>query len=160
MPAYYIDSNTGQRVKVEKTHRFRNFVVFPALGVLVLIVILTAVNGGGPKTTPATPVAGVTVSDAPAPAGVTTVELTGDGEAMFSIMTSGTSTNTVQLPHSAELPEGFAVVTVSRSPSFESAMSGKKEIGEVGCRIVRDGAVVDEQRASGEFASATCTKWR
>lgn len=164
MPSYYIDSNTGERVEIKKTHRVRNFVVLPLAGLFGLVLVGAAIGSGDPSNGPVEPVnsapSSSTTSPDVNPTGISTVEFTGSGEAMVSIMTGGSSTNTVTLPHTAELPEGFVSVTVSRSPSVESVMSSEKEVGEVGCRIVRDGEVVDEQRASGEFASASCTKYR
>ena len=60
-----------------------------------------------------------------------------------------------------ELPAGYASVSVSRSPSVEDYMNnGGPSSGSVGCRIVRDGKVIDERTAEGEFASVSCSKFR
>lgn len=158
MSRYYIDPNTGQRVAIEKTHRIRNFVVLPLAGLVGLGIAISAINGGSAPTSVPTP-AGVTPTEAVATSHSSYVEFFGDGEAMVSVMTQGHSSNTVTLPHRQDLPEGFASVTVTRTPSVKSYIEdGGPDSGTVGCRIVRDGSVVDEQTASGEFASATCSK--
>jgi hypothetical protein len=157
-----------------KTHRFRNFVLFPLLGLVGLIVIVSIATGGGgqqqptsPANQPATPTPTATPSPQPSPEPqppqdpTTTVELFGDGEATYTVVTQGSSTNTIQLPHTDTLPEGYVVVSVTRSPSMESYMeTGGPDRGQVGCRIIRGGEVVDEQVAEGEFASVSCSKWR
>lgn len=165
----------GDRPK--RSHKFRNFVVFPVGGLLALVVVGSALGGEGgegqrptdpvaPPTAPApapAPVENTTpvpLSPAPSPAPVSTLEVFGDGEAMVTVMTSGTSTNTVGLPHAEKLPEGYALVSVTRSPSVESFMeNGAPDSGEVGCRITRDGEVVEEQKASGQYASVSCSKY-
>lgn len=157
MPSYYIDHNTGQRVAIKKTHRFRNFIVIPAASVFAVLALVGIVSAA---TTPAPAGSSSSVTPAASAGGASTVEITGSGEAMVSVTTGGTSTNTVQLPHTVELPEGFVSVSVTRSPSVESYMNGKKDTGEVSCRIIRDGEVIDEQKASGEFAAVNCSKWR
>lgn len=100
-------------------------------------------------------------SQSPAQRPEITAEVFGDGEAMVVIMDAGSSNqNTVQLPESYELESGYVSVSVSRSPSVESYMQGNSPAtGEVGCRIIRNGDVVDEQVANGEFANATCSKF-
>ncbi|MGY4769027.1 hypothetical protein ACXC9Q_19110 [Kribbella sp. CWNU-51] len=42
----------------KKTHKFRNFVVFPFLGLIALIVIMAAAGGGGDSTNPNTATGG------------------------------------------------------------------------------------------------------
>lgn len=37
----------------KKSHKFRNFVVFPFVGIVALIVVVTAASGGGSSNTPA-----------------------------------------------------------------------------------------------------------
>ncbi|MER7077949.1 MmpS family transport accessory protein [Saccharopolyspora kobensis] len=130
-----------------KARRVRNLVALLVLG-------FVAVIGSGCAIPPP-----ATNSPAGNAGGGSTVEIIGSGEAMVTITAGGTSSNTVQLPHTAELPEGFASVSVNRSPSVESYMNGKPDTAEIRCRIVRDGKVVDEQSASGEFAMVTCNKF-
>lgn len=160
---YYIDPATGQRVEIQKSHKVRNFVVFPAIGFFALITVAAVATSGGEvpaqSTTPTVvPAAPGTSPEAPAGS---TLEVFGDGEAMLTVMTNGTSTNTVQLPHTQELPEGYVMVSVSRTPSVESYMeNGGPDSGSVSCRITRDGDVVEEQTANGEFASVSCSKFR
>lgn len=60
MAKYYTDPATGQRVKIESTHRIRNFVVLPLVGLFLLIGIISAASGGGsaqstPPAVPTTP---------------------------------------------------------------------------------------------------------
>ncbi|WP_406690186.1 hypothetical protein REH65_30390 [Saccharopolyspora sp. ID03-671] len=46
-------------------------------------------------------------------------------------------------------------------PSVDDYINGAgNTTGEVGCRIVRGGGVVDEQWASGQFTNISCEKWR
>lgn len=95
----------------------------------------------------------------PAQAGPSYVEVFGDGEAMVSVYDQGYSSNTVDLPHRVDLKEGYVSVSVTRSPSLDSYMEGGQgDSGSVGCRIIRDGEVVDEKTAQGQFASASCSK--
>ncbi|QUG99385.1 hypothetical protein HUO13_12010 [Saccharopolyspora erythraea] len=160
MAKYYTDPATGQRVKIQKSHKIRNFVVLPGVGLVALIVVISAASGGGGSAPTAPVVPASPVSAEPAATGASYAEVFGTGEAMVTVMTDGSSTNTVKLPHRVDLPEGFATVSVSRGPSMESYMqNGGPDSGEVGCRIVRDGKVVDEKKASGQFASASCTKF-
>lgn len=161
MAKYYIDPATGQRIEVKKTHKFRNFVVLPAVGLVGLIVVLAAVSGGSNAPTGGSPAVPAVVEGTPAeaPQG-SRLEVFGDGEAMLSVMTDGMVSNTVQLPHSQDLQEGYVSVSVTRSPSVESYMqNGGPDSGSVGCRIIRDGETIDEKVASGEFASVTCSKF-
>lgn len=164
MPSYYIDSTTGQRVEVKKTHRVRNFVVLPLAGLFGLVLVGAAIGSGDPGTGPVEPVnsapSSSTTSPDVNPTAVSTVEIMGSGEAMVSTYTGGSSSNTVQLPHTFELPAGMVTVSASRSPSAESYMEGTPDTAEIRCRIIRDGEVVDEQAASGEYASVTCSKYR
>lgn len=156
MSKYYTDPTTGQRVEIRKTHKFRNFVVFPALGFITLVVAISMATGPAPTTAPTAPVA---ASPGGAGGGVSTVEVTGDGEANVGIMSDGFSSNTVQLPNTQTLPEGMVTVTVSRTPSLESYQNGGQgDSGTISCEIVRDGEVIDTQTANGKFASVTCTK--
>lgn len=160
MPSYYIDSNTGQRVEVKKTHRVRNFVVLPLVGVFVIVLVGAAITSGN-STGGSAPVNSAPPTSTTSPgSGVATAEILGEGEATVAIFTGGSSSNTVQLPHTVDLPEGMVMVTASRMPSTESVMEGKPDTGEIRCRIIRDGEVVDDQAAAGEWASVTCNKYR
>lgn len=156
MSKYYIDPATGQRVEIKKTHKVRNFVVLPIAGVFALgIVLSAATSGGASQTTPNVPAS---------PAAETThdsqVQVTGtSGQVTLGIMSNGMATNTVEVPHTQELPQGFVTVTVTRSPSLESYQnSGKGDSGTVTCTITRDGKVVDTKTAAGQFASVSCSK--
>ena len=68
MAKFYTDPTTGQRVEIQKTHKFRNFVVFPALGLLGIIIVGSAIGGGGPEAptgqAPVVPAAPVEVAEA------------------------------------------------------------------------------------------------
>lgn len=153
MSKYYIDPNTGEKFEIRKTHRIRKFVVLPLAGLFAIGIVVSAVGTGGETRAPA--------GGTGPPSGIAKFEAFGSGEAMVSVTTQGSAMNSVQLPSSVDLPEGYAVVSVTRSPSFESYQyGGGMDSGEVGCRIVRDGAVIDEHRASGQFAAVTCTKFR
>lgn len=96
----------------------------------------------------------------------TTVEVFGQGggDVSVTVVDAGSSTteSAVALPYSEELPDGYASVAVTAGPSVESYQNGAEPaVGDVGCRILRNGQVIDEQHAAGgEFASATCTKFR
>ncbi|MEB3368678.1 MmpS family transport accessory protein [Saccharopolyspora mangrovi] len=114
-----------------------------------------------PPAAPAGPPAVPQEGPAPAPvqAGPSYAEVFGDGQAMVSVFDQGHSSNTVELPHRVDLKEGYVSVSVSRSPSVESYMEGGQgDSGSVGCRIIRNGEVVDEQSAQGQFASVSCSK--
>lgn len=120
-----------------------------------------------PPPAPAGPPAYIPQGGPPAPAPeavhaqaqASYVEAFGDGEAMVSVFDQGHSSNTVNLPHRVDLKEGYVSVSVTRSPSLESYMDGGQgDSGTVGCRIIRDGEVVDEQTAQGQFASVSCSK--
>ncbi len=154
MGKFYTGPTTGQRVEIKKTHKFRNFVVLPAVGFVAFGVILSAANGSG--SAPSTPVVPAAEANTGAPS---TLEATGDGQAMLGVMSNGMSQNKVTLPHTEQLPEGMVTVTVSRTPSMESYMNGGQgDAGTVTCTITRDGKVVDTKTASGQFASVSCTK--
>ena len=155
MAKFYTDPTTGQRVEIKKTHKFRNFVVLPTVGFLAVGMIVAAANGGSGQA-PTAPVAPAAEANT---GGSSTLEATGDGQAMLGIMAGGHSQNTVTLPHTQQLPEGMVTVTVSRTPSMESYMNGGQgDSGTVTCTITRDGKVVDTQTANGQFASVSCTK--
>ena len=142
-------------------HKFRNLVLTPAAALFVVGVVITANPGDGNAPAPADQPTPLTTTPGPAASPVSTYEVFGSGEAMVTITTQGTSSNTVQLPSSGDLPDGFATVAVTRSPSVESYMqNGGADSGEVGCRIIRDGKVIDEQKSSGQFASVTCSKFK
>ena len=119
----------------------------------------------GHQSAPVPPVPAVPAVPAPpqvAPNATEIVEVFGtEGtEASLMVMSGGSSQNTVTVPHEQELPDGYVTVSVTRSPSVESYMNGGgPDSGEVGCRIVRDGKVIEQQQSSGEFASVTCSKW-
>lgn len=155
MGKFYTDPTTGQRVEIQKTHKFRNFVVLPAVGFLAVGMIFAAANGGS-HPAPTTPVAPAAETNT---GGASTVEATGDGQASLGVMANGLSQSTVTLPHTQQLPEGMVTVTVTRMPSMQSYMDdGRGDAGTVTCTITRDGKVVDTKTASGEFASVSCTK--
>lgn len=140
---YYKDPNTGQRVPIKKTHRFRNFAVLPIAGLFAIGIVISAATGGGgqPAAPPAPPVAAKGPVQAPPPADpASRVELFGDGEATVTITTDGMSSNEVTLPATKPLPPGYASVSVTHSPSIDSYRNGGTgDSGEVGCRIIRDG---------------------
>lgn len=81
--------------------------------------------------------------------------------ATVSVMTDGNmSSSEVTLPDTQSLREGYNSVSVTRSPSVDSYMNGGQgDSGDVGCRIIRNGEVVDERTASGQFASVSCSKF-
>ncbi len=157
MSKYYTDPTTGQRVTIQKTHKFRNFVVFPATGFLAFGLILSAAGGSGSGTAPSGPAPAAESSTTSN--GVSTLEVTGDGQAMVGIMSGGHSMNTVTLPKTQQLPEGFVSTTASRTPNVASFQNGGSgDSGTITCTITRDGKVVDTQTASGQFASVSCSK--
>lgn len=163
MSKYYTDPATGQRVELKKTHKFRNFVVLPVVGFVAIAIGVNAASGGGTAPQPNSP--GAPAPVAPAEQAVSpnsTLEVFGNGQAMVMVLTDGSSTNTVEMPHSQQLPEGYVSVSVSRMPSVEdfTANGGQPVSGSVGCRIVRDGEVIDEHTAEGQYASVTCSKFR
>lgn len=168
MPQYYEDPNTGERHEIKKTHKFRNRVVFPVLGVGALVVILvsTTNHGGSSQQQPAAQTEQPTVQ---APVNSTPVthtsnlDVEGSGQAMVTVSGdpgSGTSSNTVDLPVHQKLNPGYASVIVTRSPSVESYTNGGHgDSGTVTCKITRDGQVVDQKTATGQFASVSCSKF-
>src|SRR5690606_32247862 len=127
-----------------------------------LLVIVAIATSGGEQPAPTTPDAATPVpttspgqepppppapqpSESEEPA---TVVLFGTGEATYTVMTDSTVSNTVTLPHTEQLPDGHVTVSVTRSPSMESYMeTGQPDRGQVGCRILRDGKVVEEHSA-------------
>lgn len=52
-PQGYQPPMQGWPPKPKKTHKFRNFVVFPLVGLVALMVVITAASGGGSSNTPA-----------------------------------------------------------------------------------------------------------
>ena len=160
MGKYYTDPATGQRVEIQKTHKFRNFVVLPIAGLFAVGIIATAANNGGATQQPQSPVPVETGSVGTAPSsGPSSVEITGNGQAMVGTMTDGYTSNTVTLPTTQQLPPGYVSVTVTRSPSVESYRGGGQgDSGTISCKMVRDGKVVDTKTATGQFASVTCSK--
>lgn len=162
MGKYYTDPATGQRVEIQKTHKFRNFVVLPVAGLFALGIVMSAANSGGSTSQqPSTPNnAPVVPADSSATSGPANVEITGDGQAMVGTMTDGYTSNTVKLPATQQLPKGYASVTVTRTPSVESyrSGSGQGDSGTITCKITRDGKVVDTKTATGQYASVTCSK--
>lgn len=154
MASYYTDPNTGQRVKIEKSHKFRNFVVFPALGFIVLIIIVAAVSGGGSGPAGNGP-------GTPAEAGTTghTVryEVTGEGQGMITFTTDANmsmSQATETLPWSTEVQFGdevFVPLSVNVTRSFQGGS------GPMGCKIIVDGEVVTENHSTGgQAATVSC----
>lgn len=160
MAKYYTNPDTGERYKIQKTHKFRNFVVLPGLALVGIGIAVGAVNSGNSPQTPPAEVSAAAPAGNTGPAAESRLEVFGtEGQAMVSVMTDGVSTNTESVPHSKALPEGYASVTVTISPSVEDyANGGTPDAAEVGCRIVRAGQVVDERTATGQFASVTCSK--
>lgn len=157
MSKYYIDPATGQRVEIQKTHKVRNFVVLPIAGMFALGIVLSAATSGGasqttPNTVPASPAAEATHDSQ--------VQVTGSsGQVTLGVMSNGMATNTVEVPHTQQLPQGFVTVSVTRSPSLESYQNGGHgDAGTVTCTITRDGKVVDTKTATGQFASVSCSK--
>lgn len=158
MSKYYIDPATGQRVEIQKTHKVRNFVVLPIAGMFALGMVISAATSGGASQTspsgPAVPAADTSSSHD------SQVQVTGtSGQVTLGVMSNGMATNTVQVPHTQQLPQGFVTVSVTRSPSVESYTNGGHgDSGTVTCTITRDGKVVDTKTATGQFASVSCSK--
>lgn len=152
MASYYIDPATGQRVKIEKSHKLRNFVVLPIVGLFALIVIIAAVSGGGG--------AAGNGPAAPAEAGTghtVRYEVTGAGTGMITFTTDANlsmSQATESLPWSTEVTFAdtfFAPVSVNVSRSYQGGS------GPLSCKIIVDGKVVTENNSTGgEFATVSC----
>lgn len=152
MASYYIDPATGERVKIQKSHKIRNFVVLPIAGLFALVIVIAALSGGGAPTGngPAEP--------AEAGTGHTVrYEVTGDGTGMITFTTDANlsmSQATESLPWSTEVQFAdtfFAPVSVNVTRSYQGGS------GPLGCRIVVDGKVVTENNSTGgEFATVSC----
>ncbi|WP_187352069.1 MmpS family transport accessory protein [Allosaccharopolyspora coralli] len=158
MASYYTDPTTGQRVKIEKTHRFRNFVVIPALGLLAVIVVAAAAGAGGSTSASAGNGSAPEAVAASSSGGhVVRYEITGGGEGMITFTTDSNmshSQSTESLPWSTEITMEdtfFAPVSVSATRSYQGGT------GPLGCTILVDGEVISENHSSGgEFATVSC----
>lgn len=154
MAKYYTDPSTGQRVQIEKTHKFRNFVVFPALGVIAVAIIATAANGSagtaptgnGPAVAPAAET-GHTVR----------YEVTGSGSAMITHTTDGNlsmSQSTQNVPFSTDIKFDKAFYTPLSLTATRSYQGGT---GPLTCKIIVDGKTITENHSGGgEFSTVSC----
>jgi hypothetical protein len=153
--ATYITDSTGERVKIEKTHKFRNFVVLPILAVIALVVIIAASSGGGSSAPATAPGNGPAAPAGTSNGTVVLYEVTGAGTGSITYVTDGNMSmaqdTEASLPWSTEvtMDSGFAPVSLS-----VQHMSGS---GPVTCKITVDGEVVSENHANGEFAIASCS---
>jgi hypothetical protein len=159
----------------KKSHKFRNRVVFPVAGLIVLGGVIGGASAGSHQPAPSasySPPAATVPAPAPAPvapapapdpnAGVSTLTVSGSGggDVSLGLMAGGGySSNTVNLPHTEQLPDGYVNVSATRSPDVSSYENGGHgNSGTVTCTITRDGHVIDTRSASGQFANVTCSK--
>lgn len=161
---FLVDPENGKQLKVKKSHKFRNFVVLPAAGLIAIAIASTANHGtkptgvNGPSPAPGAAVPGVPAPAAmpAAPAATHTVhyEIRGAGSGLVTYIADGnmgmSQENGAELPWSKDikLNQYFAPVAVSVQHSSGS--------GPVTCKIVVDGKTVANNTATGQYAIASC----
>lgn len=135
--------------------------VLGVLGLLVCILytasFVAAVNGATPAAnSPATSDTGTSGTGTAATGATGTVryEVTGSGRGSVT-WTDGSGNMGQQT--SARLPWSKDVKPADGFGFYSLTVTGGTGGGEVGCRIVKDGAVIAEQSAEGRFASASCS---
>lgn len=157
MAKYYTDPTTGQRVEIKKTHKFRNFVVLPSLGLVALIVIIASATSGNSAPTGNGPAATVAPTATSGNGHTVRYEVSGDGQGMVTFTTDqnmSMSQSTQSLPWSTDLqfPKTFfAPLSINVTRSYDGGS------GPLGCKIIVDGKVVTENHSTGgQFSTVMC----
>lgn len=156
MTKYALDPNTGQWVKIKQSHRARNFVLFPALGLIALFGIIGIASAGsnpGPVVVPGNGPASATPTGTGGHHVHYEVTGSGTGDVTYSTDANGSSSqaNGAALPwtQDVQISSFFAPLYVSAQHSSGS--------GDVACQITVDGKVVSSNHASGQYAIASCS---
>lgn len=140
-------------------------------GIILLIVLISAVNGGGEAPTPDAPTAPAAGQQQPAPAPAAAPQAnTGGGDVVtYEVTGSGKATNVTYIKDknmgqeqvaAASLPWSKQVTfdggTFSFQPLSLVAQNGQSG-GNITCKISKNGKEITSSTSSGPFAMVTCS---